>query len=602
LATLDYRLDVRHPATREIGLELTLSPGEFPTAVPAAGEFDLFLPTWTPGSYLVREYARHVTRVTARDAATGAPVRVRKVDKNRFRLAGLAPGQRVVVAWSVYAHELSVRTADLTGEHAYWNHACLLLWPVGARAATARLAIAHPPAWQLACALARVDDGATPGAAVVQADGLDAAMDAPVLLGDLQRAQWDVDGVPHELVADGLGPVALPARLVDDLRAVVAQAKAVFGGALPYPRYLFQCLFAADGHGGLEHAASTTLLMGRAALASDAGYREFVALAAHEHFHAWNVKRMRPAEFWDYDYERENHTEFLWLAEGWTAYYDDLLCLRAGVFSRQHYLDAAAKNVQGMLAAPGRLRLSLRESSFDAWIRLYRPDENTRNSSQNYYGNGAVAAMCLDLWLRRASGNGASLDDVLRRLYEATYAAGRGYTLADVHRALAAVGGDGAVALLESLVADRLEPPLAELLAAFGLRLALRDAERPFLGLNFDGASMFVASVTRGAPAAAAGVHPGDELLAIDGVRVDGARWNETWTAVAKVGKPVELLLARRGLVQRLTATPHAAPGTAAIEVDDAAAPAAKQLLAGWLPDARTNAAVAAAPVTASKS
>jgi predicted metalloprotease with PDZ domain len=597
LATLDYRLDVRHPATREIGLELTFSPDDFPTATPAPGECELFLPTWTPGSYLVREYARQLSRVTARDAASAAPVAVRKVGKNRFRLHGVAPGQRVVVAWTVYAHELSVRTADLTDAHAYWNHACVLLWPVGARAATARLAIAHPPGWQLACALPRGGDGEAPFAAVLRAEGLDAAMDAPVLLGELQRVRFDVDGVPHELVADGLGPIALPPRLVDDLRAVVAQAKAVFGGPLPYASYLFQCLFAADGHGGLEHAASTTLLMGRAALASEAGYREFVALAAHEHFHAWNVKRMRPAEFWTYDYERENHTEFLWLAEGWTAYYDDLLCLRAGVFTRQQYLDAAAKNVQGMLAAPGRLRLSLRESSFDAWIRLYRPDENTRNSSQNYYGNGAVAAMCLDLWLRRKTDNKASLDHVLQRLYAATYGAGRGYTLADVHDALAAVGGEGAIAMLESLVADRLEPPLAELLTAFGLRLSLRDAERPYLGLNFDGASTFVASVNRGAPAHLAGVHPGDELLAVDGVRVDGARWNETWNAVAKVGKPVELLLARRGLVQRLQATPLAAPGAAAIEVDDAAPAAAKQLLAGWLPEVRPAATAPAAGV-----
>ncbi|MFO0275855.1 MAG: M61 family metallopeptidase [Planctomycetota bacterium] len=587
MATLDYRLDVRHPATREIGLELTVSPAAFPTASPAPGEFELFLPTWTPGSYLVREYARHLSRVVARDAATGADVPVRKVAKNRVRLVGLAPGQRVVVAGSVYAHELSERTADLSHALAYWNHACLLLWPVGARSAAARLAIAHPPAWELACALPRVDDGSAPGAAVLHADDLAAAMDAPVLLGELQRLRWDVDGVAHELVADGLGPVALPPRLRDDLRAVVTQAQAVFGGPLPYASYVFQCLFAADGHGGLEHAASTTLLMARAALASDAGYREFVALAAHEHFHAWNVKRMRPAEFWDYDYERENHTEFLWLAEGWTAYYDDLLCLRAGVFTRQQYLEAATKNVQGMFAAPGRMRLSLRESSFDAWIRLYRPDENTRNSSQNYYGNGAVAAMCLDLSLRRATGNAASLDHVLRRLYAATFAAGRGYTPADVQRALADVGGEGAVAMLESLVADRLDPPLAELLGAFGLRLTLRDTERPYLGIHFEGASTIVASVQRATPAYDAGVHPGDELLAVDGMRVDGARWNDVWQAVAKVGRPVELLLARRGLVQRMAATPKAAPGTAAIEVDDGASPAAKAMLAGWLPDAR---------------
>lgn len=584
MASLEYRLDVRRPATREVGLQLEFRPDDHPEAAVADGACELFLPTWTPGSYLLREYSRHLSRVVAKDASTGQAVAVQKTAKNRFRLAGLQKGQRVVVAWTVYAHELSVRTADLTHEHAYWNHACLLLWPVGARAASARLCVSHSADWQVACALPQ-EPARGEGQTVLLAVDLAAAMDAPVLVGRFQSMAWDVDGVPHEAVFDGLGAVAVPARLVPDLRAVVEQARAVFGGALPYERYLFQCLFTADGHGGLEHAASTTLLMGRAALTSEAGYREFVSLAAHEHFHAWNVKRMRPTEFWDYDYERENHTPFLWLAEGWTAYYDDLLCLRAGVFTRRQYLDAAAKNVQGMLAAPGRFRLSLRESSYDAWIRLYRPDENTRNSSQNYYGNGAVAAMCLDLWLRRATRGAASLDHVVRALYAATFGCGRGYGLDDVHRALAAVGGEGAVALLESLVGDQLDPPLAELLAAFGLRLVARDAERPYLGVHFDG-GVTVGSVSRGSPAYEAGVHPGDELLAVDSLRVDGARWAETWSAVARVDKPVELLLARRGIVLRLTAIPQPSPGTVAIEIDDAATPEAKQLLAGWLPEA----------------
>ena len=593
MATLEYRLDVRRPATREVGIELAFTPGATPEAVSGPGTCDLFLPTWTPGSYMIREYSRHLSRVTARDEVTGAPLSVDKLDKNRFRVSGWSPGQRVVVAWTVYAHELSVRTADLTHEHAYWNHACLLLWPVGARGAAARMRIEHPPEWEVACALPRAS--AERGATTLLASDLDAAMDAPALVARLpQRLAFDVDGVPHEAVFDGLGPVAVPARLGADLRAIVAQSQAVFGGPLPYASYLFQCLFAADGHGGLEHAASTTLLMGRAALASEAGYREFVSLAAHEHFHAWNVKRMRPAELWDYDYERENCTQFLWLAEGWTAYYDDLLCLRAGVFTRKQYLEAAAKNVQGMLAAPGRFRLSLRESSFDAWIRLYRPDENTRNSSQNYYGNGAVAAMSLDLWIRRATGGAASLDDVLRRLYAATFGAGRGYAIADVHAALVAVAGADAVAMLEALVADRLDPPLAELLAAFGLKIVFRDAERPYLGVHFDGAAMTVGSVSRGSPAYEAGVHPGDELLAVDSLRVDSSRWAETWAAVAKVGKPVELLIARRGVVTRLVATPQPSPGTATIEVDADASASANALLTAWLPEPSPPAAPAA--------
>lgn len=573
-------------------LQLVFRPSDvLPEQGSAHSSVDLFLPTWTPGSYLIREFSRHVGRVVAHDADTGSPLRCQKTAKNRFRVEFEAAERPVRVAWTVYAHELSVRTADLTAEHAYWNHACLLLWPTQGRHLPARLTITFPGAWDLACALPADESSREEGTAAperhvtLRARDFDHAIDSPCLLGRFQRLDWVVAGVPHAVVLEGLGPVGVPQHLVRDLQAVVERAAAVFDGRLPYARYVFLCLFAADGHGGLEHADSTTLLMGRTALTTEKGYRDFVSLAAHELFHAWNVKRLRPAEFWQYDYENENYTEFLWLIEGWTAYYDDLLCLRAGVLTRQQYLEVVGKNIDGMLAAPGRLRLSLRESSFDAWIRLYRPDENTRNSSQNYYGNGAVAAMCLDLWIRRQTQGSRSLDDVLRALYEATFRQSRGYRLEDVHRALQVVSGDAAPAFLETLVADRLEPALQDLFAAFGIRLRFRETERAWLGVHFESASTVVAAVIRGSPAFDAGLHPGDEVLAVEDLRVDASRWPEVWQALAKVGKRLTMLFARRGIVGRCEVVPQASPGTAALEVDDSADPSAKQLLTAWLPE-----------------
>jgi predicted metalloprotease with PDZ domain len=460
------------------------------------------------------------------------------------------------------------------------------------------VSVRFPAGWDLACALPLTGEGvvdeATSRRATFAPRGLDEVMDAPCLVGRFRRFDWLVRGVPHGVVLDGLAGVEPPPTLQADLQAIVERAAAVFGGELPYARYLFLCLFAADGHGGLEHADSTTLLMARTALCSEKGYREFLALAAHELFHAWNVKRLRPAEFWRYDYERENYTEFLWLVEGWTAYYDDLLCLRAGLFTRSQYLEAAAKNVNAMLGAPGRLRLSLRESSFDAWIRLYRPDEHTRNSSQNYYTNGAVAAMCLDLFVRRETRGARSLDDVLHGLYASTFRAGRGYTLDDVQRVLREVAGDGAVAWLGSLVDDRLEPPLEGLLAAFAVKVVAKDAARPLLGVQFETGSLLVASVTAGTPADEAGLHPGDEILAVAGLRADSGRWADVWSAVAKVGQPVELLLARRGVIERAVVTPRPSPGTVALEVDPAAPEGARGLLGGWLPEASTSPAAKA--------
>jgi predicted metalloprotease with PDZ domain len=371
--------------------------------------------------------------------------------------------------------------------------------------------------------------------------------------------------------------------LLSDLRSIVETAAAVFGGELPYASYLFLCLFAADGHGGLEHADSTTLLMSRTSLSSEKGYREFLSLAAHELFHSWNVKRMRPVEFWTYDYETENYTELLWLIEGWTAYYDDLLCLRAGLISRSDYLAIIAKNITTMLAAPGRYQLTLQESSLDAWIRLYRPDANTRNSSQNYYVNGAIAAMCLDLLVRRKTGT-QCLDDVLRELYVATFGRNRGYTMDDVLAAVRKIAGDEAVRALLDLVAKSLEPDLKLLLADFGIRLVAREADRPHLGITFETGSTTVATVTAGAAAFLAGIAPGDEVLAIQNLRVDAARWSDVFQTTAKVDAPLEVLLSRRGVVTRCTAVPRRGPGTIVLEVDESATQSRQTLRDRWLP------------------
>lgn len=593
MPTLHYRIDVSRPEAREVEVELTF-------ALDAAGPVVLFLPTWTPGSYLIREHSRHLSRVLAFDADDGAALACEKIAKNRFRVSPRADTRRVRVVWSVSASELTVRTADVNPGHAFWNHVCLLLWPTERAHAEARIEVRYPSAWELACALPRVGEDHADAAAGVRVTTLhgvdmDTVYDAPCLIGQLQRMAFDVHGVKHDVVLEGLGGVAMRPTLVADLTAVVAEAARLFGGGLPYARYTFLCLFTADGGGGLEHADSTTLLASRTAIATDKGYRDFLSLAAHELLHAWNVKRMRPVEFWRHDYERENHTRFLWLIEGWTAYYDDLLCRRAGLLSPADYLATVARNVNGMVGAPGRLRLSLAESSYDAWIRLYRPDANTRNSSQNYYGNGAVAAMCLDLQIRRATEGARSLDDALRTLYCSTYGEGRGYTRADVDRAVHDAGGADAVAALRQLVDDRLDPDLEPLLASFGVRLRRQDTDRPHLGVQFQGDGTVVASVTAGTPAAEGGIQPGDELLALQDLRVDGGNLGDVLQAVAHVDAPLAVLLARRGCIRRATVVPRRSPGTVELAVDDSAPAAAIRLRDGWMGPTREPLAVAPA-------
>lgn len=582
MQTLDFRIDATKPSSHELTVIATFQSKD-------EAEVELFLPTWTPGSYLLREYARHLSQVKATAGDDQRELRCVKTNKNRFTVT-TDGADSFQLSYRVYAHELTVRTAHLDDSHAYWNHACLLLWPIGQRHLSARITVDHAPDWSLTCSLqASHAESISAGysATTLHADNLDDALDAPILIGKTQRLEWEVNGIPHAIVLDGLAGIAPPATLVEDLTKIVNQAAAVFGGSLPYDRYVFMALFTGEGYGGLEHRDSTTLLMARTSLTTPSGYREFLGLAAHELFHAWNVKRMRPVEFWNYDYEQENYTKLLWLMEGWTAYYDDLLLVRAGLTSRSEYLATMAKNIQSMSASPGRLELSLEDSSFDAWIRLYRPDENTRNSSQNYYGNGAVVAMCLDILIRRASDGKNSLDAVLSKLYETTFQQGRGYEVADVYRIIEELADADVVAKLIQLTTGPLDPQLAEILLEVGVAVTRSNSGKPFLGVGFRSGSTTIASVIKDSPAAHGELAPDDELLAIQGLRVKSSNWQTTLSAVARIDEPVEILVARRGRILGLQVTPQAGPGTVKLQFLEGLSAAQQSASTAWVGEGR---------------
>lgn len=578
MPTLAFRIDATRPAQRELLVTATLANCE-------GGDIEFLLPTWTPGSYLIREYARHLSRVTAFADDSDRELPCRKTNKNRFLVE--AGGETTVqLRYRVYAHELSVRSADLTDSHAYWNHACVLLWPTEHKKDPATISVDYPAGWEFSSGFANEHEvvaSAHHATTTLRATDLAHAIDAPILIGQTERIDWQVNDVPHAIVLDGLGPITPPPSLADDLDRIVREAARVFGGKLPYSHYVFLSLFAGEGYGGLEHRDSTTLLMPRTALASERGYRDFLTLAAHELFHAWNVKRMRPAEFWDYDYEQENYTRLLWVMEGWTAYYDDLLVARAGLMSRTDYLASIAKNVQNMRAAPGRFELTLEESSFDAWIRLYRPDENTRNSSQNYYGNGAVAALCLDLSIRRVTGGEQSLDTVLRELYESTFEQGRGYEVADVQRIVERIAGPQIVAQLNEMVGGPLDPQFDDLLGEFGIDVKHRDQNKPFLGVGFRAGTTVVSSVVKSSPAYDAGLAPDDELLAVANLRVTAGNWQSVFGATSKRDEPVQLLIARRGAIANVEATPRSGPGSTKLKVNDTATDEQVAAREAWL-------------------
>jgi predicted metalloprotease with PDZ domain len=506
-----------------------------PGAAPIFG-----LPVWTPGSYLVREFARHVEGLTAQDEK-GAPLAVERFDKHRFRVAA-GQARQVVLRYRVYANELTVRTNHLDGTHGYFNPAALLVYGEGRGWEPHVLELAPPAGWRVATAL----DGAhgpftqsEPPAGepwVFTARDYDELVDSPVEMGTHALLRFEALGKPHALAVWGRADADLE-RLADDLRRIVETVGALMRG-LPYDRYLFLVHLTEKRRGGLEHARSTTLNVSRNGFYPRDAYEETLALAAHEFFHVWNVKGLRPSSLTPYVYGREQYTRLLWWFEGATSYYDSLVLTRAGLSDAKRYLKHLGEELTALERTPGAAKMSLEEASFLAWVKYYRPDENAANSSVSYYQKGELVVLALELALRR---KGESLDALLRQLW--TRHAGWGGLPEDgVERAAAELlGVTPARELFDRYV--RGTAPLQLDLDVVGLRLSRRatqgfddkggtpgkpDAPRAgFLGAQLaSGPKLAVASVREGSPAYAAGLYAEDEIVAEDGFRVDrGALW-----------------------------------------------------------------------------
>jgi predicted metalloprotease with PDZ domain len=491
---------------------------------PARGAaLDLWMPVWTPGSYLVREFARHLQDFEAVDESGGA-LPVERVDKCTWRVHSKGAGE-VRVRYRVWAHELTVRTSHLDPSHGFFNGANLFLSSDALREETCELEVEALAGWNVHCALPRR------GPSLLARD-FDELVDSPVEMGPAEALRFTAAGKPHELVLWGKGNHD-PAALVRDLAAICEEEARLFGPP-PVERYLFIVHLADKGRGGLEHASSTTLLYPRFGFRPRKSYEEFLSLAAHEYFHLWNVKRIKPRALVPVEYRGECYTRLLWAMEGITSYYDTLMLRRAGLLDPERYLSRLGEVISAVEGAPGRRVLSLEDASFAAWIKHYRPDENTPNSAISYYLKGEVVALLLDLAIRQATSTTRSLDDVMRLLWR-RYGDGRGVPEAGVEEAVLEVGGGGLAPLLSRALRTTEELDYAPLAAA-GLVLKRRarrgsgdkggsrepdDGERAWLGVDLRPAERaIVATTLAGSPAAQAGISSDDELVALDGFRV----------------------------------------------------------------------------------
>ncbi|HEY0406371.1 MAG TPA: PDZ domain-containing protein [Pyrinomonadaceae bacterium] len=478
----------------------------------------LLMPVWTPGSYLVREFERHVQDFAAVDVATGRSLTWSKLNKNSWRVVtDKAKDWRAT--YRVYANELSVRTSELNDRHAFWNNAALLMYPDGSLQSGSKLVVNPPAGWQIATGLPAVAGQVN----TFSAENFDVLYDSPVEVGTFKTISFDVKGVPHRVIIDGEGNYDME-RLRRDVPKVVAAEVETMGGEIPYSNYTFILHVHPAGGGGLEHLNSTALIVTRFSFRPEANYINFLSLVAHEFFHLWNVKRIRPDALGPFDYNQENYTKLLWVAEGITAYYENLFLRRAGFVSDKEFLGLMSGTIRDVQTKPGRLLMSAEEASFDAWIKYYRQDENAVNSQISYYDKGALLGMLLDVQIRKMSGGARSLDDVMRYLYTDFFKKNRNYTPADFQRACEMMAGSSLEDFFARYVRGREELPYDQILAGVGLRLEPASAiERAYLGADVaqDNDRLMVRRLYSGAPAYEQGLNANDQIVALDGLRVN---------------------------------------------------------------------------------
>jgi len=515
----------------------------------------LRLPAWTPGSYLIRDYVRHLEGLEVLCAGMPCPIRRLGPASWQVDLAGRI-GEPLEIHYQLMATELSVRTCHLDGDHGFFALAAVVLEVEGERWSPHRLEIHQPPDWQAFVPLPQDGDGAW------LARDFDHLIDTPLELGPHRGVTFAVAGVPHRWVTweGGAGTKDWLQRhcptLLADVQATAEACCRLMGVPAPASDgYLFILHLLDEGYGGLEHDDSCVLVYGRASLQTSAGYRKFLQLVAHEYLHQWNVRRLRPAELTPINYHQPVVVPSLWFAEGITSYLDQFLPLTAGLGTESALLEDLGQDLSRYLLTPGRQVQGLAESSQEAWVKLYRADAYAGDSQVSYYLKGAVIALVLDLHLRR---QGSALSVVIRQLWQHFGRWGRGYQQGDLLAAFAAEAAD-LESLLPQWLEERGDPDLAGYLADLGLQLVPQPAQSPWLGLTVkaESSGLLVQRVHRHGPAEQAGLAVGDELLAQDGERLRQADALKTgWT----IGQSRDLLFCRRGLVRScfLTAAPPA--------------------------------------------
>ncbi|WP_345225923.1 M61 family metallopeptidase [Hymenobacter koreensis] len=540
--TLRYVLSMPAPQTHYFEVEMQLSGF-------SGRSTDVKMPVWAPGSYLIREFAKNVEGFAA-STGGGQALQVEKINKNTWRIAH--PGQKnVTVRYRVYANELSVRTSFIDASHGYLNGTSVFMYPEGQQKLPSTVEVRPADGWkEVSTSLKPV--GAGPSF-TFQSSNYDELADSPIEIGNHRVLTFDVKGTPHRIAMYGPGNYN-PERVTADFKRICETSQEVVGQN-PLDRYLFIVHNLERGGGGLEHLYSTTLQVSRNAYNTEAGYLGLLGLAAHEYFHLWNVKRIRPIALGPFDYDRENYTNMLWLSEGGTEYFSNQIVQRAGFIKPEKYLEDLTTGINRVENTPGNRVQSAADASFDAWIKQYRPNENSNNTAISYYDKGEVIGAVLDLMIVNATAGQKSYDDVMRLLYDQYYKKlNRGFTDAEFQDAVAKVAGRRFDDFFKRSVYGTARLDYEGALGYAGLRLVNTLAQpEASLGATISIASgkPTVTGVVRDGSAWQGGLNVGDEVLALDGMRATDDLSRSL--AGRAVGSTVRMLVARDGQLRELT-------------------------------------------------
>lgn len=507
------------------------------------------LPVWTPGSYLIRDFAGKVQDVSA--TGDGKPRAVEKVSKNTWRVEAGEAGE-ISLSYKVYCNELTVRTSEISEDHAFISPSGVFMFVRGYEELPCTLTVNQPRQWRT------ISTGLQQTAKhKYRATDYDVFIDCPIELGNQTVLEFRIKNIPHRICITGQGNYDAR-KLISDFRKIAETQIKFFKGEIPYSSYTYIVHLVEKGGGGLEHLNSFVVQFPRFNFSDSKAYTKFLGLVSHEYFHLWNVKRIRPVALGPFDYDRENYTQSLWIAEGWTSFYDNVFLVRAGLINAEQYLELLEHEVNDVMRFQGRFHQPLRESSHDTWVKFYKKDENFSNSQVSYYTKGALAALMLNIEIMSFTGGRKSIDDVLLELYnEYLEDPSTGYTEEEVKRISENICRKKLDEFWKKYLDGTAEIPLKVYLAKCGIEMkdeninagCSLDAE-----IKNENGRLTVAKVFEGGSAYDSGLSTGDEIIAINGYRVDEELMKKLLSGKS-AGAKIDVLTSRRGMLKLVKVT-----------------------------------------------